>query len=214
VEPAGETLYLGIAGTNTLDDVQAMPFLQPSKEKFLEYDLAKMISSLGNPERKTMGLLTVVADEAGFDPATQGMREAWVIHEQLEPAVRCRELTRRAGIPEDLDLLVLVHPRNLGARDALPIEQFVLGGGRLVAFLDPFAEADQGDPGDPMARMQAAARPLRPLLGAWGVAFDTTRAVGDLQYGIGSGQNRHIGILSVPAEGMNEGDIVSADLES
>jgi ABC-type uncharacterized transport system involved in gliding motility auxiliary subunit len=94
------------------------------------------------------------------------------------------------------------------------IEQFVLGGGRLVAYLDPFAEADQGDPSDPMARMQAgSSSDLGSLLEAWGVAFDPTRAVGDLEFGIGSGQNRHIGILSLPAAGMNAADIVSADLE-
>jgi ABC-type uncharacterized transport system involved in gliding motility auxiliary subunit len=121
---------------------------------------------------------------------------------------------RAAELPADLDLLLLVHPKDLDPGMLYAIEQFVLGGGRLVAFVDPFAEADQGDPNDPMARMQAgSSSDLGGLLEAWGVAFDTTRAVGDLQYGIGSGPNRHIGILSVPADGMNAGDIVSADLE-
>lgn len=212
---AGEALYLGIAASNSLDDMQVMPFLQPSKEKFVEYDLAKMISSLGNPERKKLGLLSSLPMQAGWDPATQNVRPAWVLYEQLDEMFEIEPVdAQAAGLPEDLDLLLLVHPKGLAPDMLYSIEQFVLGGGRLVAFLDPFAEADQGDPGDPMARMQAgSASDLGGLLGAWGVAFDPTRAVGDLQYGIGSGANRHIGILSVPAEGMNEGDIVSADLE-
>jgi ABC-type uncharacterized transport system involved in gliding motility auxiliary subunit len=212
---SGETLYLGIAASNTLDDMQVMPFLQPSKEKFLEYDLAKMISSLGNPERKKLGLLSSLPMQAGFDPATQGMRPAWVLYEQLGQLFEIEPVDAQAAeLPANLDLLLLVHPKDLNPGMLYSIEQFVLGGGRLVAFLDPFAEADQGDPNDPMARMQAGSSSnLGSLPEAWGVAFDPTRAVGDLQYGIGSGPNRHIGILSVPAEGMNSGDIVSSDLE-
>lgn len=215
VGAAGETLYLGIAASNTLDDMQVMPFLQPSKEKFLEYDLAKMIASLGNPERKKLGLLSSLPMQAGLDPATQTMRPAWVLYEQLSELFEIEPVDAQAvELPADLDLLLLVHPKGLAPDLLYAIEQFVLGGGRLVAFLDPFAEADQGDPNDPMARMQAGSSSnLGSLLAAWGVVFDPARAVGDLQYGIGSGPNRHIGILSVPAEGMNEGDIVSADLE-
>jgi ABC-type uncharacterized transport system involved in gliding motility auxiliary subunit len=212
---AGETLYLGIAGSNTLDDTQVMPFLQPSKEKFLEYDLAKMIATLGNPEREKLGLLSTLAMQPGWDPATQGMREAWVVYEQLGQMFDIEQINAQAAeLPEELDVLVLVHPRELDPGLLYGIEQFVLGGGRLIAFLDPLAEADRGDPNDPMAQMQAgSSSDLGSLLDAWGVIFDPARALGDLQYGVGSGATRHVGILSVPVEGMDDSDIVSADLE-
>lgn len=215
VGASGVSLYLGIAGTNALDDVQTMPFLQPSKEKFLEYDLAKMVSTLGKPERKVIGLMSSLPMTGGFDPASQGMQEPWVIYQQLSQLFTVRQIDQQQdSIPDDIDVLVLVHPRNLDAAMQYRIDQFVLGGGRLVAFLDPLAEMDRGDPGDPMAQMQrGSSSTLGPLLGAWGVSFDTARIVGDLQYGIGNGANRHIGILSVPAEGLNDEDIVSADLE-
>jgi ABC-type uncharacterized transport system involved in gliding motility auxiliary subunit len=215
VGASGETLYLGIAGTNTLDDVQIMPFLQPSKEKFLEYDLAKMISSLANPERKTLGLLSSLAMSPGYDPATQGMREAWVIYEQFSQLFEIKQVDGAAdALPEGLDVLVLVHPRNLTEAMLYEIDQFVLGGGGLIVFMDPVAEADRGDPNDPMARMQAgSSSSLGSLLESWGIEFDPARALGDLQFGIGTGQARHIGILSVPGAGMNQDDIVSADLE-
>jgi ABC-type uncharacterized transport system involved in gliding motility auxiliary subunit len=215
VGASGESLYLGIAGSNTLDDVQVMPFLQPSKEKFLEYDLAKMISTLGLPDRKKLGLLSSLSMQPGWDPATQGMRPAWVIYEQLDQLFDIEQIEATAGeLPQDLDVLMLVHPRNLAPNLLYGVEQFVLGGGRLIAFLDPVAELDQGDPNDPMARMQAgSSSDLGSLLAAWGVGYDPARAVGDLQYGVGNAGTRHIGILSVPTAGMNESDIVSADLE-
>ncbi len=215
VNNSGDTLYLGIAASNSLDDVQAMPFLQPSKEKFLEYDLAKMISSLGNPEKQTLGLLSSLSMEAGYDPATQSMSEAWVVRDQLSQLFNIETINARSGeLPEDVDVLLLVHPKDLDESMLYQIEQFVLAGGHLIAYLDPFAESDRGDPNDPMAQMQAgSSSSLGSLLQGWGVNYDPTRVLGDLQYGVGTGRTRHIGILSVPGEGMNDEDIVSADLE-
>ncbi|MEJ2402235.1 MAG: Gldg family protein [Xanthomonadales bacterium] len=216
INNSGDTLYFGIAAGNTLDEVQVMPFLQPSKEKFLEYDLAKMISSLGNPEKRVLGLLSSLPMGGGFDPAAQRMTEPWVVYEQLQQLFEIREIDAAAtGLPDDVDVLMLVHPKNLADDLLYDIDQFVLGGGNLIAFLDPFAETDRGDPADPMAQMQAgSSSSLGPLLASWGVAWDPARVVGDLQYGIGRGATRHIGILSVPAAGMNPDDIVSADLET
>jgi ABC-type uncharacterized transport system involved in gliding motility auxiliary subunit len=216
VGAGNETLYLGIAGTNSLDDLQVMPFLQPSKEKFLEYDLAKMISSLGSPDRTTIGFLSTLQMEAGFDPATQGMREAWVVYEQLGQLFDLETIDPGADtLPGNIDLLMLVHPKNLSEPMQYQLDQFVLGAGRLIVFLDPFAESDRGDPNDPMAMMQAGSSSnLGPLLESWGVSFDPGRVIGDLQYGIGTSQSRHIGILSVPADGLNSEDVVSADLQA
>lgn len=214
VNTAGDSLYFGIAASNSLDEVQVMPFLQPSKEKFLEYDLAKIVSSLGNPEKKVLGLISSLPLAGGYDQAA-GMTEAWVVHQQLAQLFEIRTIDPAAGeLPDDVDVLLLVHPRDLGEGMLYRIEQFVLDGGNLVAFLDPFAESDRPDPNDPMAQMQmGSASSLGTLLEAWGVSYDVSRAVGDVQFGIGTGTTRHIGILSVTAEGMNSEDIVSADLE-
>jgi ABC-type uncharacterized transport system involved in gliding motility auxiliary subunit len=221
--PGGDTLYFGLAGTNSLDDLQTMPFLMLDKEQFLEYDLAKMISTLSMPEQKKVGLLSSLDMSPGFDPATQGFREGWVIYEQLDQLFELEQVAATADeLPEGLDLLFLVHPRDLSERMRYQIDQFVLRGGRLVAFLDPFAEADTGgNPNDPMARFNAgSSSTLGPLLDAWGVRYDPARVMGDLLYALqvslGGGRppSRHIGILSVTRDGLNGEDIVSADLEA
>ncbi|NNE06128.1 MAG: ABC transporter [Xanthomonadales bacterium] len=223
VGATGDSLYFGLAATNSLDDVQAMPFLQPSKEQFLEYDVAKMVSSLSHPKRSKVGLLAGLDMKPGYDPARQAMRPAWTIYEQLQQAFEVVEILPESGeLPEDLDLLFLVHPKNLDDQMTYAIDQFVLNGGRLVAFMDPFAEADQGGaPGDPMAPLNAgSSSSLGALLEAWGVNFDATKMIGDalyaLQVGMGGGSQpvRHLAILSVPRDGLNQEDIVSADLEA
>jgi len=223
VGSAGETLYFGLVGTNSLDGMEVMPFLQPDKEKFLEYDLAKIVFSLSHPKQKKVGLLSGLDMQPGFDPATQSMREAWIIHGQFDQLFDLQDLPAGTEqLPDDLDLLVLVHPKDLSDEQLYQVDQFVLGGGRVLAFMDPLAEADLGgDPNDPMARMNAGgSSTLGPLLEAWGVGFDTNRVIGDyafsLQVSIGQGQPpvRHLGILSVNPDGINNSDVATADLSA
>ena len=223
VGSAGEALYFGLVGTNSLDGMEVMPFLQPDKEKFLEYDLAKIVFSLSHPKQKKVGLLSGLDMQPGFDPATQSMREAWIIHGQFDQLFDLQDLSAGTeALPDDLDLLVLVHPKDLSDEQLYQVDQFVLGGGRVLAFMDPLAEADMGgDPNDPMARMNAGgSSTLGPLLEAWGVGFDTNRVIGDyafsLQVSIGQGQPpvRHLGILSVNPDGINNSDVATADLSA
>jgi len=223
VGTTGDMLYFGLVGTNSLDGLQMMPFLQPDKEKFLEYDLAKIVSSLSHPTHKKVGLISALDMEPGFDPATQSLREAWIIHQQFSQLFELQDIPIDADtLPDELELLVLVHPKDLSENMLYEIDQFVLSGGRVLAFIDPLAEADLGgDPNDPMARMNAGgSSSLEPLLQAWGVGFDTDRVLGDrayaLQVNISQGQPpvRHLGILSVKADGINNTDVVSADLQS
>jgi len=113
VGTAGDMLYFGLVGTNSLDGLQMMPFLQPEKEKFLEYDLAKIVSTLSHPTHKKVGLISGLDMGPGFDQATQSVREAWIIYQQFEQIFELEDISSDAEtLPEDLELLVLVHPKD------------------------------------------------------------------------------------------------------
>lgn len=219
---AGEVLYFGLVGTNTLDGQQTIPFLHPDKEKFLEYDLAKMVSSLSHPQPRKVGLISALPLLPEFDPVSQLMPESWVIYQQLEQLFDIENIPQGAAqLPDDLELLMLVHPKDLSPSMLYQIDQYVLRGGKVLAFMDPLAEADTGgDPNDPSARIRAGgSSTLGPLLTAWGVKFDPSKVVGDrnyaLQVTLGAGQPpmRHLGILSVKEAGINQSDVASADLK-
>ena len=92
VGTAGDMLYFGLVGTNSLDGLQVMPFLQPEKEKFLEYDLAKIVSSLSHPSHKKVGLISGLDLQASFDDATQSMLDAWVIHQQFSQLFELQDI--------------------------------------------------------------------------------------------------------------------------
>ena len=58
VDQAGKQVYFGLAGTNLLDDERTIPFFQPERERFLEYDLTKLVYELSNPKRPVVGVMS------------------------------------------------------------------------------------------------------------------------------------------------------------
>ncbi|MGD9597700.1 MAG: Gldg family protein [Steroidobacteraceae bacterium] len=218
----GETFYFGLAGTNSTDGHEAIPFFDPSKEQFLEYDVAKLIQQLGRAQKPVVGWLSSLPMGGGYDPASGQPREPWYVYAQAEQLFTVRELTPAiTKIDPDVDVLVLVHPKSLPQAAQEAIDQFALRGGHLLVFVDPLAEQDPGagSPDTPyaMAAVDKSSQ-LATLLSAWGVQFDPKDVVGDLHYGMtvamraGEPPTRHIGILGLDAESLDAGDVVANGL--
>jgi len=217
-----DPIYFGIAATNSVGDDEIIPFLDPAKESFLEYDLARLVYSLANPKKPVVGLLSTLPMTAGFDPMTQQIREAWVVADQLRQLFDLRMLEPGLDkLEDDIQVLMLVHPKNLPDSTLYAIDQFILRGGRAVIFADPWAEMDPGDPADPMAGMAGGgagrASTLDKLLGAWGVSVDSGNIVGDDRFALSvSGADgapaRHLGIIGVTTDGMSQDDVITSGL--
>ena len=108
------TLRSGLARVLTsFDNEEIIPFFQPDKEQFLEYDIAKLVSTLANPERKVIGLISGAPMSGSFDPQTQQMIPAWVIYEQVQQLFEVRSLgTDIDTIDDDVSMLWVVQPKN------------------------------------------------------------------------------------------------------
>jgi len=218
---AGDVLYLGVVGTNTIDGVETLTFLSPNRESYLEYDLARMVSALARPELPRVGVLSGLPITGGFNMQTGQRNPAWAVYEQWRELFELTTVSPDADeLPSDLDALVLVHPKDLSDELLFSIDQFVLGGGRLLAFIDPWAEADPGDnPNDPASRFTSPRwSTLEPLLETWGVYMDPDTFVADmgraLQVSRGQGQPpiRHPAVLGLTAQDISDSDIVTAEL--
>ncbi len=220
---AGENLYLGIVGTNLLDGLEVIPFISPQRESFLEYELARMVYALSQPDLPRVGLVSGLPISGGFDMQTRQPSEPWAIYTQIEEQFAIETIQPSAqGLPEDLDVLVLIHPRDLSSELMRAIDQFVLAGGRLLAFVDPYAESDPGsDPTDPMAGLTAERDSgLDQLFDAWGVEYDRSRFVADLvqalQVSVQQGRPpaRHPGIIGAADRFIDRDDVVTGELET
>ena len=88
-----ETIFFGLAGTNSTNGKAVIPFLQPDKEAFLEYDVAKLIHELSMTKKPAIGVVSSLPMSASFDPQTRQMREAWAIDQQLQQSFDVRQLS-------------------------------------------------------------------------------------------------------------------------
>ena len=220
---SGENIYFGLAGTNMVDDASTIAFFHPDKENFLEYDLAKLVYSLDHPERPVIGVLSSLPMQRDFDPVTQQIRQAWVIADQAEQLFQLRTLsTKLTQVDEDIDLLLLVHPKNLPEQTLYAIDQFVMRGGRALIFVDPFAESEAPavDQENLMAaRVGSQSSNLGPLFSAWGIRYNPGQVIADEQLalsvtmGPGRPSIRHLAFLGFGPEQFNRSDIISAKLD-
>ena len=171
------SFYFGLAATNSVDDEEVIPFFAAEREQFLEYDVTKLVHNLTKPKQKIVGLLSSLPIEGQGPPmqaAMGGMNaQPWMVVEQIRQLFELRSLhPKLEEIPEDVDVLMLVHPQTLPREALYAIDQYVLRGGRVVAFVDPYSETQQ--PGMAAGFMQPVGSrrsEIDELLSAWGVTL-------------------------------------------
>lgn len=220
IGPAGDPVYLGLAGTNAVGDEEVIAFFDPQKENFLEYDIARQVATLADPERPLIGLVSGVPMTGGFDPQTQQPRQPWVVWQQARELFETRDLgTDFDTIPDEVSLLWIVQPKGLSDEALYAIDQFVLAGGKALVFVDPVAMADPAAaPGMPPGMGGGgSASDLPRLFEAWGIDFTAGQVVADarlaLQVGSPTGRPvRHYGYLGIGPEQISADDVVTAEL--
>ncbi len=178
--------YFGLAGTSSTDELEVIPFFQPEREEFLEYDLTKMIHSLANPKKKVLGLMSLLPIDGAGGGAPfmqQGGSPPWLIVTHIEQMFEIKKIEPTVSeIPEDVSVLMVVHPKNLGDPTLYAIDQFVLHGGHAMIFVDPLAESDRsgGNPMNPMGGGGPRNSDLPKLFEAWGLEMIQGKVLGDL----------------------------------
>ncbi len=189
IEGEPDPLYFGLAGTNLLDGVETIPFFQPEKEDTLEYDLTKLIYKLSNQERKTVGVISSLeVDGEQYDPlkgevASKDGAKPWAMMSELREMFDVTMLPKDIRrIPSSIDALIVVHPKDFEDTTLYAIDQYVLAGGKLVSYVDPYAELDEPEknPDNPMAAMLASrSSNMDELFKAWGIERASADVVAD-----------------------------------
>ena len=219
VEPqqlyTGESFYLGIA-VSQLDRKQAIPAISPQRERLLEYDLVRAIARVSSTERPKLGLmagLPVLGER--FNPFTRQSSDPWVLANELKREFDVREVPMSAReIDKDITVLLLIHPRDAQPQTEYALDQFVMRGGKLVAFVDPYAYFDQSSPQMPGMPAQASSSTLPLLFKAWGVAMDPGKVISDVVFGSGGGARYTPTVLSLNRTAFSRDDIVTGQIET
>ena len=228
VTQGGEGVYFGLVAAQDGDGVpealrvtETMPLIRPDQEEFLEYEFMKVITQVSNPDRTTIGLVTQLDIDGGFDPMTGQGTQQWMIMDLVRQLYEVRRVDITSDfIEEDIDILMIVHPQGLSDRFLYAVDQHILRGGDALVFLDPNADSMVGR--SPQGNLIPAGMnsELPGLLEAWGVEFDNSKVLTDnvlaLRVMMGQGQRPvpHLGMLGVQSEFLTQDDIITNRLET
>jgi len=186
VDQSGEQIYFGLAGSNLLDDERSIPFFQPERERFLEFDLTRLVYELSNPRRPVVGVMSSLPMNG--DPRMMMMMrggpapQPYAVMQTLRQFYTVQDVALDAQvIPDAVQVLMVVHPQNLPDATQYAIDQFVMRGGKLIVFVDPHSEGQAGRPGPGGRPPASTASELNRLLNAWGIDAPNEAVVLDLR---------------------------------
>ena len=221
--PNGEGLFLGLA-VSYLDQKSVIPFLSPDKERLLEYDISRAITRVITPEKPVVGLMTALPMFGQpMNPMMMRMgqqgQEPWVIISEFQRDFTLKQVQMDTDkIEDDVKVLMVVHPKDISEKAQYAIDQFIMRGGKLIAFLDGSSVVDSRGQQNPMMGMGAGGSSLDKLLKAWGVQFDTSKVVADINFATrfmrNNRQENAPAVLSMNPQGINRDDVLTSQLDN
>lgn len=207
----GHRLFFGLVGTNSVDKQVVIPFFQTEREAFLEYDISKLIANLNQIEKKRVG---VISGLSVFEKTRFAQQETSnLVFAQARELFDIRELEPDTKeIESDIDLLVLIQPNVLEPATLYAIDQFTLKGGKILAFVDPFAETLAGGP------LQSEQH-LTQLFNQWGLELTKDKILADADNALSirltpsGGPVRHPAVVGYGPEHFASSSPIVAQLE-
>lgn len=216
----GEKFYLGLA-ISQLDDKVAIPVLTPERERLLEYDLTRAVARVSTVKKPVIGVMSAApVFGRGLSPMAmqekKGLTEPWVLISELKRDFELKEVSLTAEtIDPEIKVLLVIHPREVTDTTQYAIDQFIMRGGKLVAFMDPYMYFDQQpDLQNPLGGSQAGQSTLYTLLKHWGFEIDLTKVLADLSYASGEGPRLLPTLLNLTGGALNAEDPVTSQVGS
>jgi ABC-type uncharacterized transport system involved in gliding motility auxiliary subunit len=210
-----EKFYLGLA-VSFLDQKAALPVLAPDREQLLEYDITRAISRVASGTKPVVGIMSglPVLGRSLNPMRKQQPTEPWVLATELQNLFTVKKVeTNVDKIPDDIKVLLVIHPRDISDTTEYALDQFILRGGKMIAFLDSYAYFDQQpDLQNPFGGSNAGQSTFNYLLKAWGLGMEMGKVVADLTYASGTGSRLVPTLLSLTPDALNKNDVVTSQV--
>lgn len=214
----GEKFYLGLS-VNMLDQRETVPFLSPTREKLLEYDITRAIARVQTTEKPVIGVMSsmmVFGQQQSPMMARMGQQasDPWTLINELKRDFEVKKVEMDTDKIEDsVKVLILIHPKNITDQAQYAIDQFVMRGGKLLAFIDPNCYFDPNRQERQMGGGFSSSS-LDKLIKAWGLQFESSKVVGDLTYPTRIQEGNIPTVLSLNADAINKNDPVSGQIDN
>lgn len=220
----GDKIFLGISvscGKKTV----AIPFISPNNENLLEYKITTAITEVFRIHKPAIGVMSALPVAGG--PPTQEMikkgmfqmMKPWLIVSELKKNFDIINIPINTdNIGDNIDLLFIIHPAGITDQTQFAIDQFILKGGNVVAFLDPMSfyaatmeKAGQGEKG-------RTSSSLDKLLKAWNIEFSTDTTVADAVFArkirTKLQELNYLTVLDISKEGIVKDDVTTSQLNA
>lgn len=221
VNAEGDNIYLGLA-IQSGSQKEVIPFLNPTEETKLEYDLARAINKVISDKKPNIGVMSSMPVQGSpmFQFQRQRGQEPWAIIQQLRLDYEMRDVDMSADrIDGDIGVLIVLHPGDIAPLTEYAIDQYLLKGGRVIAAVDPLCWIGQSYNGqqNPMTGQStfvAQSSDLPNLLKAWGVGYTPREVVADMFYrGVLMGRQNPTA-LQLPAAAISKDNPITESLQS
>ncbi|HKR53951.1 MAG TPA: GldG family protein [Chthoniobacterales bacterium] len=213
---SGERIYLGLS-VSMLDQKQTIPFFAPDRERLLEYDISRAIARVMATEKPSVGVMSSLPVMGQINPMMQRQQRgqrAWALIDELKRDFTIKQVEMTADkIPDDIKLMLVIHPKAISDATQFALDQFVLRGGKLVAFLDPMCALDR-PPMQTGMMPQPSASNLEKLFQAWGLVFDTSKVVADMEHVAPLQEGPNPAVLALNEIAVNKDDVVTAEADN
>ncbi len=223
----GERVFFGLVGSamagtdgdsaedRVPDKTLAIPFFDPAREAFLEYDIAKLLYELNQVSKPSIDVISSLP--VAGNPALG--QPAWTVMQQLDQLfdVKMLDASTLRHIDDSTKVLLLIHPKQLTLDAQYAIDQYVLRGGHLAVFVDPDAELDTTPFTADSATFPDHSSDLPRLFAAWGVLYDPHKVVLDrtlaLPIELAGSSFNHPAMLALGAQELNRNEAITASLQ-
>ncbi|UCG60087.1 MAG: Gldg family protein [Phycisphaerales bacterium] len=225
-----ENFFFGLVVQTPFGVEKAIPFFSPDRQKFVEYDISYLVDTAITRQKKRIGIMSslpVMGDDASGYMAQmkrmqgQPLAPPWTIVEVLRRKYDVKQVDTDMDVNDvnDVDILLVVHPKDLPEKTQFAIDQYVLKGGKTIVFVDPHCIADQPD----RRAMQMGTPPsqssnLDGLMRTWGLEMPAGTFAGDRDLALAAPVVRNqrpekiIGYLRLRPGCFNEDNVISAEL--
>jgi len=185
-----ESFFFGLVVQTPFGVEKSIPFFSPDRQNFLEYDISYLIDTAVTRQKKKIGVLSslpVMGDDVSGYMAQMMMRQgqrpkpAWTIVEHLRRQYEVETVAADVNDINDIDILLVIHPKNLPEQTLFAIDQYVLKGGRTIVCVDPYCFSDRPPQGMQMQmQMQHdSSSNLNTLTKTWGLEMPDKTFAGD-----------------------------------
>ena len=226
-----ENFFFGMVVQTQFGVEKAIPFFSPDRQNFVEYDISYLIDTAVTRQKDKIGVLSSLPvmgeDVSGYMREMmmrqgQQPRPPWTIIEQLRKQYEVESVPTDANDINDIDILLVIHPKGLSEQTLFAIDQYVLKGGRTIVCVDPhcFSDRPPQQMGMQMQMQHDSSSNLNKLLKAWGLEMPANTFAGDINLAsmasIRANQRpeRIIGYLNLTPEGncFSQEHVITAEL--